>query len=176
MPTKEFELFERSEFSCLPTASRSARKSEGPSDTGDLSFASFSFTLAGIKFSKEMKRYIMKTAGPSYSDLREQVFHFKIINPLPNDQKQTSLLPFKQLPILSITLLLQLISGNKAQGRGVDAVAQAGRRWAVVKDMAEVGITLAAAYLGAQREEAAVLFFRNIPGLQRSSKTGPART
>jgi len=42
MSKRDFALFERSEFAKIPTDSRSAGVSEGPCDTGALSFDSFS--------------------------------------------------------------------------------------------------------------------------------------
>jgi hypothetical protein len=58
----------------------------------------------------------------------------------------------------------------------VNAVAQAGRFWAIVKDMAQMGIATAAFHLGPAHPVAGVDFVLHGIFVGRDIETGPSRT
>ena len=62
---------------------------------------------------------------------------------------------------------------NKAQGHGIDAIAQAGGSGAVVKDMAQV-LAAAGEYFSALIAEEPVIFEDDIVFIQSFPKTRPA--
>jgi hypothetical protein len=67
-----------------------------------------------------------------------------------------------------------LLAGNKAERGRVDAMAQAGRLRAIVKDVAEVSVAACAEQLGTVTEEAEILFGRDIFLCNGPGKTWPA--
>jgi len=66
--------------------------------------------------------------------------------------------------------------GFELQTDGVDAVAQAGGRWAVFEDVAQVGVAAGAGHFGADHAVAAVLVLFHRFGCHGSGETGPAGT
>ena len=64
----------------------------------------------------------------------------------------------------------------KGQGEGVDAVAQAVRRWAIVKDMAEVGMAMAAEHFRAYHVVAAIFLLGQLGCGHWLAEAGPAAT
>ena len=66
--------------------------------------------------------------------------------------------------------------GDKRQRSRVDAVAFAGGFWAVVEQVAEMGVGIFAAQFGAGVKQKEVLLFDDIVGLQGLPETGPAGT
>src|SRR5207248_426081 len=72
-----------------------------------------------------------------------------------------------------VALGLQALHGNEAQRGGVDAVAHARRRGAIVEEMAQVGIAVRGPHLGSLHEERAVGLLGDVRRLERSREAGP---
>src|SRR3989454_472900 len=76
--------------------------------------------------------------------------------------------------VLRVPLHRQPLHRDEAQRRGVDAVAQARRRRAVVEQVAQVGIRVRRADLGAHHEERPVRLLLDVLGLERLGEARPA--
>src|SRR5262249_61479851 len=63
---------------------------------------------------------------------------------------------------------------GQSQGPRVDAVAQAGRRRAVLEHVTQVGITPAAKHFGSRHPETRVAIQFNAPLVERRPEAGPA--
>src|SRR5438876_5831292 len=72
-----------------------------------------------------------------------------------------------------VALGLQTLDRNEAQRGGVDAVAQARRRGAVVEQVAQVGIAVGGPDLGPLHEEGAVALLGDVRRLERPREAGP---
>jgi hypothetical protein len=64
--------------------------------------------------------------------------------------------------------------GLESQGDAIDAITQAGRAWAVRKDMAEMRVAAVAMHLGPTHEPAVVRLFAHHLGVKRGKEAGPA--
>jgi len=80
----------------------------------------------------------------------------------------------KQLAVFPIACGFEFVFGDETQSRGVNAIPQAGRRRAVLKNMPEMGIGLTAADLGAYAKQGAVFPLDNVGGFKRFCETWPA--
>ena len=76
--------------------------------------------------------------------------------------------------VVRVAFLLELLPGDKADGGGIDAVAQTGGSGAVIEDVAEVGIALRRADLGAVHAVGGIGFFGDGRGVDRPGEAGPA--
>src|SRR5438270_4409714 len=76
---------------------------------------------------------------------------------------------------MAVTFFFQLFDGNEAKRSGVDAITHPALiSWAVVEEMAEMRIAVAAADFGAFHSERAVRFFGDVALRDRLGETGPA--
>jgi len=75
--------------------------------------------------------------------------------------------------ILSLAFFFQILLGDEAQSGGVHAIAEATGRRAIIEDMAQVGVAVLAANLGAYAGQTAVFPSSNVAGLQGFDKAGP---
>jgi hypothetical protein len=73
----------------------------------------------------------------------------------------------------SRSLLFQILLGDEAQSGGIHTIAEAAGRRAIIEDVAQVGVAVLAANLGAYAEQAAVFPGDNVAGLQGFGKAGP---
>ena len=87
---------------------------------------------------------------------------------------QPSLFLFEQLSKLAIAFIGQRFYRDEAQCGRVDAVAQSGRRWSVLKNMAKMGVGLFAAHLGTGHQPGHIGALNNILLDQRPGKARPA--
>ena len=67
--------------------------------------------------------------------------------------------------LFAVAFFLKAFFGDKAQGRGIDAITQACWWRSIVEDVSEVRISFFATHFGAPAEDAIILFFHNIFGL-----------
>ena len=86
------------------------------------------------------------------------------------------MLLFEQRHVLSVPFFFEVFLGDEAQGRRVDAVAQAGGGRAVVEQVPKVGVGMLAANFGAHHQETRVALLHDVFLYQGPGKTGPART
>src|SRR6516164_3418259 len=90
-----------------------------------------------------------------------------------------SLLAFvlKQLPVLAVAFVLQVVERNEAQGSRVDTIPQPARvPRSVVEDMTQVAVSMGRAYLCAGHAVAGILSLLNILGFQGFCETRPPAT
>lgn len=71
------------------------------------------------------------------------------------------------------TFFFEIFDGDKTEGRGVHAIAKAGRRGPVGKHVAEVRLAFGGADFRAGHAQAAVMFFLNGSRIERFGKAGP---
>src|SRR4030095_3273426 len=80
----------------------------------------------------------------------------------------------KKRQICAVPFFLQFLDWNKTHRGGVDAVTLTGRGRAIVKDMAEMGITFARTNLRALHAVGRIPFFHYFVLRNRLGETGPA--
>jgi hypothetical protein len=80
---------------------------------------------------------------------------------------------FEEREQVAVALLFQILDRDEAESCRVDAVAEAGRGGAVGEDMAEVGVALGGAGLGANHAVGFVGDFLNIFFGERLGEAGP---
>src|SRR5688572_28806663 len=80
----------------------------------------------------------------------------------------------EELLVLAVPLGLEAVDGDEAHRRRVHAVAQAGRPRAVGEDVAEVGVAVLAAHLGARHPQLLVGLLDDVVLLERLPEGGPA--
>src|SRR6266545_3176957 len=81
----------------------------------------------------------------------------------------------KKRQVFAVPFFLQFLDRNKTHRGGVDAVTLTGWGRAIVKDMAEMGITFARTNLRALHAVGGIPFFRYFVLCNRLGETGPAR-
>src|SRR6266436_4203225 len=82
---------------------------------------------------------------------------------------------FEERAVLAVAGLFELVGGNEAERRGVDAVAQARRRGAVVEDVAQVRVGVGRAHLHAAHAVRGVGELGDVGGFERPHEARPAR-
>ena len=76
--------------------------------------------------------------------------------------------------VLTVTFRFETGRGDETHRRGVHAVAQAGRRGAVLENVAEVGVGVFRANFGADHEELAIALRDHVLRLERAREARPA--
>src|SRR4029077_12233076 len=81
----------------------------------------------------------------------------------------------EQREVLTVTFGDQPIDRNKPERGGVHAKPGAGRRWAVVEQVAEVGVAVRRPHFGTYHEQRAIHVLADVAGLERLGEARPAR-
>src|SRR5882724_622417 len=82
----------------------------------------------------------------------------------------------KKRHVFAVPFFLQFLDRNKTHRGGVDAVTLTGRGRAILKDMAEMGITFARTNLRPLHAVGRIPLFHHFVLCNRLGETGPART
>src|SRR5437868_3333010 len=81
----------------------------------------------------------------------------------------------EQRQILAVSLCFEAVHWDEAHSRGIHAVAQPARAWAIIEQVSEMRIRLRRAHLDATHEEGVVLLLLYVRWLQRLGEARPAR-